>query len=153
MEECELCGRKIEHAYIIEVEGVELRVCSKCAEGKHIIQEPKAAPARPSKGSAAKFHEGAKSAEDSEIIENYGSLIREARERMGLPLKVLAEMLNEKETLLLRIEEQKTLPSNELEKKLEKALNIKLSAKPQGGDEVHARGGNAGASIGEFLGK
>jgi len=33
-----------------------------------------------------------------ELIDNYGKVIREAREKMQLPLKVLAEMLNEKET-------------------------------------------------------
>lgn len=52
---------------------------------------------------------------------------------MRLPLKVLAEMLNEKETLLLRVEQQRTMPSMELAKALEKALGIKLteSGQPQ----------------------
>lgn len=148
MEECELCGRKIEHAYIIEVEGVELRVCAQCAAGKHIIEEPKSAPHAPIKAQAK-----AKDSEDYEIAENYGSMIHEARERMKLPLKVLAEMLNEKETLLLRVEEQKTLPSNELVKKLEKALSIKLTVQQQAGDTAHSHSSEGRASLGEFLTK
>ncbi|MGC8652221.1 MAG: multiprotein bridging factor aMBF1 [Candidatus Micrarchaeia archaeon] len=148
MEECELCGRKIEHAYVIEVEGVELRVCASCAAGKHIISEPKDS-GRPAPG--RKSQEVHRGIDDYELVENYGAVIRAARESMKLPLKVLAEMLNEKETLLLRIEEQKTLPSAELVKKLEKALNIKLYAEQKADAGSHAQSHGSEASMGEFL--
>ncbi|MCL4373813.1 MAG: multiprotein bridging factor aMBF1 [Candidatus Marsarchaeota archaeon] len=152
MEECELCGRKIEHAYVIEVEGVELRVCSDCATGKHIISEPKEAKQQ---NQAQMRHAQKKSSDDYELVDGYGSMIRNAREAMKLPLKVLAEMLNEKETLLLRIEEQKTQPSVELVKKLEKALSIKLHSAEQTNAGASAQRGSASneASIGEFLQK
>ncbi|MGC8647620.1 MAG: multiprotein bridging factor aMBF1, partial [Candidatus Micrarchaeia archaeon] len=146
MEECELCGKKIEQAYVIEVEGVELRVCADCAVGKHIIQEPKLKKSKKAEKVAKKDN-----GSNDQIVENYGSIIREARERMKIPLKVLAEMINEKETLLLRIEEQKTLPSIELTKKLEKALNIKLSAKSQEDEQAHSSRRSEEASLGEFL--
>jgi putative transcription factor len=45
---------------------------------------------------------------------------------MKLPLSVLAERLAEKESFLERIEAEKTRPSIELAKKLEKELNVKL---------------------------
>ncbi len=39
---------------------------------------------------------------------------------------MLAERISEKASMLLRVEEQKTMPSDKLVKKLEKELGIKL---------------------------
>ncbi|MGC8669810.1 MAG: multiprotein bridging factor aMBF1 [Candidatus Micrarchaeia archaeon] len=154
MEECELCGKKIEHAYVIEVEGVELRVCAECAEGKRIIKAPKE-EARVSKSNYhhEKIMKIKQEENNYELIDNYGKVIREAREKMQLPLKVLAEMLNEKETLLLRIEEQKTLPSSDLLKKIEKALNVNLKIEQKEDGEVNVQNKSSSASLGEFLPK
>ncbi|MEM3876096.1 MAG: helix-turn-helix domain-containing protein, partial [Candidatus Micrarchaeaceae archaeon] len=68
--------------------------------------------------------------EIEQIIDDYGETIRRARESMGLSLKVLAELLNEKESFLARIEKQKTTPNSKLIEKLEKTLNIKLIENP-----------------------
>lgn len=121
MEECELCGSLTKSIYLVNVEDVELRVCAKCAQGKKVIASYQDG-ARPSPRTKA-----ARGLEETPIIENYGEMIRQARERMQLPLKVLAEMINEKETFLRRVEQQQTLPGAELVKKLEKALGIKLA--------------------------
>jgi putative transcription factor len=148
MEECELCGRKIEYAYVIDVEGVELRVCADCAAGKHVIEEPK------QKGVKTYRKISTSSEEQKNVVEGYGKIIKEARERMKIPLKVLAEMINEKETLLLRVEEEHTLPSIELTKKLEKALNIKLTGEDTEDDDKHGSYKNSTeASLGEFIKK
>ena len=34
MEECEICGSKTKDVYIVNVEDVELRVCTKCEEAR-----------------------------------------------------------------------------------------------------------------------
>jgi uncharacterized protein (TIGR00270 family) len=65
----------------------------------------------------------------SELVENYGEEIRKAREALSLPLKVLAERINEKESTLTRIEKQEMLPSEKTRQKLEKELGIKLLSK------------------------
>ena len=109
MEECELCGAQTKNAYVVNVEDVELRVCAKCAQGKKVLSKP-------SYKIAAKATRP-KREEDQPLVENYGKVIRAARDRMDLPLKVLAEMLNEKETLLSRVEQQSTLPTMKLMKK------------------------------------
>ena len=87
---------------------------------------------------------------EPEMIEGYGRAIRGAREGMKLPLKVLAEMLNEKETLLLRIEEEKTQPNDTLIKKLEKSLNITLTIKPKAEGAYHGKK-NGSVTIGDFI--
>jgi len=120
--ECEICGKEANIFYVVEVEGAVMNACAECAKGKKVIdkidlnkQENKNAKA-----------EKAKESEESEIIEHYGEAIRKAREKLGLPLNVLAERISEKESTLLRIEQEKTLPSDKIIKKLEKELGIKL---------------------------
>ncbi|MEM3554352.1 MAG: multiprotein bridging factor aMBF1, partial [Candidatus Micrarchaeaceae archaeon] len=121
MESCEICGAETEKIYVIEIEGAEMRVCSECAKGKKIISAPE--------NGAAKHHGPAKAASDqpSEMIEHYGEAIRKARNSLGIPLNVLAEKINEKESTLLRVEEEKMLPSVGLTKKLERELGIRLT--------------------------
>ena len=133
--------------YVVNVEDVELRVCAKCAQGKKVIAT-QSYPTSPGKKMPARRVKE----EDQTLVEDYGNVIRKAREGMKLPLKVLAEMLNEKETLLARIEQQGTLPTVELTKKLEKALSIKLIENPESQSSGSAAGSRkAGATLGEFI--
>ena len=53
--------------------------------------------------------------------------MRIAREHMKIPVKVLAEMISEKEGVISRVEQQKMVPPEPLRKKLEQALRIKLA--------------------------
>ncbi|MEM0107127.1 MAG: multiprotein bridging factor aMBF1 [Candidatus Micrarchaeaceae archaeon] len=148
MEECELCGRKITTVYVIEIEGTTLRVCGNCAKGNKVIKV-ESAEKKGAKEAKAKEAEKSKEASESELAEDYGKRIREARERMKLPLGVLAEMMNEKESFLLRIEEQKAMPSPELAKKLEKALGIKLEENVA--NPSYRGGKKENATMGEFF--
>lgn len=150
MEECELCGSKMKDVYIVNVDEVELRVCTKCAQGKKIISKVMDQP----KGSKQQAAKAAKN-EIPQLVENYGSKMHKARESMKIPLKVLAEMINEKETLLARVEQQRTMPSVELTKKLEKALGIKLveSAAQLQEKSASYSSKNEAATLGEFMNK
>ena len=153
MEECELCGSPVSAPYTVLVEGVELRVCAKCAKGKKVMNRPASARAASASGRAAAPKRQQKAREeDLEVVEDYGNIIKKARESMGIPIKVLGEMINEKETLLLRLEEQKTLPSISLARRLERALNIKLLAQPDISEEAQQQRGRGSLSIGDFVG-
>jgi putative transcription factor len=150
MEDCELCGNPTSTVFVVNVEDVELRVCPKCAKGKRVVykEEPKRAIAK--KGLITKPKK--LRPEEAEIVEDYGTIVRKARESMRLPIKVLGEMINEKQSLLLRVEQQRTKPSMVLAKKLEKALNIKLE---QENEDTHAKrelqSGKNNATLGEFV--
>ncbi len=148
MEECELCGENIDSVYGINVEGVELRVCSSCAKGKRIVyREDKRSMKREIAKKQAKPRR-----EEVEIVDNYGLKIRKARESMKLPLKVLAELINEKESLLARVESEGTLPSEVLTRKLEKALSIKLEQQVVEQERAQRRDKKENATLGEFVG-
>jgi putative transcription factor len=125
MLECELCGRKIKgKAYIVKIDNAEVLACEECAAGKEVVRvigvessETKPKPKKETK------------VEEEEIVMDYGERIRKAREQLKIPLKVLAERINEKESYLKRIEDQEVLPSEEVARKLEKELGIKLFEK------------------------
>lgn len=114
----------METIHIVEVEGVELRVCVKCASGKKIIY--KADMSIKEKRIVVHNSTSSKEFEQPELVLDYGMRIKKAREKMKIPTKVLAEMLNEKESFITRIEKEKTVPPDILVTKLEKTLNIKL---------------------------
>ncbi len=136
MPECEICGRKVDTVYEINFEGAQILVCEKDSRGRDIINT--FGPRSKEKGVDRRTTEKAPARD--ELIENYGEEIRKAREAIGLPLKVLAEKISEKESTLTRIEKQETLPSEKTRQKIEKELGIRLLAKvPEGKQFVSSR--------------
>jgi putative transcription factor len=117
MGECEMCGSG-EGSFLILVEGAKLHVCYNCAKHGKVLSAPAPAPQR----------RLSVSREESErdVVADFGRKIKEARERMRIERKVLAELVNEKESFLERIEAEKTIPNETIALKLEKALGIKL---------------------------
>lgn len=146
MEECELCGRQMKDVYIVSIEGADLRVCTGCARGKKVIYREVEQPKNVQRKTIRKTDE------DVELVEGYGRRVRAARDSMQIPLKVLGEMINEKEAHLLRVEEEKTRPSIELTKKLEKALNIKLTQLKEDVQRIGVRK-QEGVTLGDFFSK
>jgi putative transcription factor len=146
MKECELCGRQTEERYIASIENVELRVCTRCAKGRHVT--PEVVPASRS------FSTGPGRAEAvDEIVEDYGNRVRIAREQMKIPVKVLAEMISEKEGVISRVEQQKMVPPDPLRRKLEHALKIRLTeAAGSDSSSYHGSGRAEEATLGEFVG-
>lgn len=128
--ECEVCGAP-EGPFLVVIEGAKLHACDRCARMGKIISAPReanTATTRYGSGPSALPHSSSLSrqAPDWELMESFGGIIRAARLRMKLPLAVLAERLAEKESFLERVEAEKTHPSVELARHLEKELNVKL---------------------------
>ncbi len=61
-----------------------------------------------------------------ELVEDYGVLIKRAREGMGLTQEQLAKRLGIKLSYLKKIENNLIPPSIDLARRIEKALNIKI---------------------------
>ena len=70
-----------------------------------------------------------------EIVPEYAKTIRNSRNSLGLNQDQFAQKLNEKPSLLRRIEAGKVEPTIELAKKIEKVYNIKLLQKGDGNDK------------------
>lgn len=71
-----------------------------------------------------------------EIVENYGGAIKAARESKGMNLDQFAASILEKKGTLAKIESNNLVPDEKLTKKIEKALNIKLTETVQPGENV-----------------
>ncbi len=143
-----MCGRRINEVYTISLENVDLRVCSSCSKGKKVLGVEGQAPNQKSRANLSSTMQ--KKDESETLIENFGSVIRNAREAMQIPLKVFAEMINEKEGYLMRIELEKALPSDILVKKLENALHIKLTIVKKDEPNMHSRK-NGDVTLGDFV--
>jgi putative transcription factor len=139
-----MCGETIRGApKLVRVEGAELQVCSKCEKFGTEVQQvrrtdlvrpsdprqgsPKAPAAVPSayrKRDLFDFMEG-------EIVDDYHERIRRARIEKGLSQKDLAMQMKEKEHLIQKIENHDLIPEENVRKKLEKALGIRLIDVPE----------------------
>lgn len=90
--------------------------------------------------------------EELEVADDYGTLIANARKKLGLPLEVLAERINEKLSFLERVEHERTLPDEKLAHKLEKELGIRLLVPTVSGASAATSGGSKGGmTLGDIL--
>ena len=77
-----------------------------------------------------------------ELAADYDDRIRSAREDRGLSQEALANELNEKASLIRPLERGDILPSDEVERKLERKLDISLS-EGDGDDDAEWSGGSS----------
>ena len=138
--ECEVCGREIVgRALNIVIDGAKLVVCSECAQLSPVAQrsyreEPERTQVKKPAAPAPRVRQPSVRAvtvespirDDLELVENYGSLVRKAREKMGLTHDELSRKAGAKISILQKLETGKMVPDQDLAKRLEYTLNIKL---------------------------
>ncbi len=132
---CEVCGRKIHTDPITAViEGAKLTVCLECSKHGKIVTEdvyaPKITPTVKTPAhtpvSMQKKKIEAKVEITQEIVQDYSTKIRQAREKLSLTHEDLGKKINEKSSVIGKLETGKMTPNNILATKLEHALKIKL---------------------------
>jgi len=129
---CEMCGKETDLIYITEIEGTELKVCKNCSRfgkvKKRINLEERKEENK--KKEIEKRKEVKEELEEEEfVVVDYARKIKEARERMGLKQEEFAKKINEKVSLIHKIESGHLEPSIELAKKIGKFLKIRLIEK------------------------
>lgn len=136
---CEICGGQIKgkprRAY---VEGATLIVCEECA--RHSVQVlpaeervrqhvglplPRERRPTPRRRLPAPLED----AEEYMVVEGFGRLIKQVRERRGWTQEELASKIGEKASLVGKLETEKVYPSFQLVRKLEHVLGVKLLAR------------------------
>ena len=143
---CDICGKQ-NASSIALIEGAKMAVCATCSkfgkilhsidlEGHTEIQAP------------------SREQEVEEIVENYGKMIREKREKLGLPIAVIAERIQERESYLEKIEREHLLPSLNVARKLEHELGLKLVEKSKAVEHVEIKKGKfEPATLADFTAK
>jgi len=160
MVQCEMCGTETASPNRVKIEGAELDVCDECTDfGTEITQEEttSSTSTKYSTGSGSSSGTSTSSGSTSsggggrrrdmfddmeELAQDYDDRIRDARESAGLSQSELANQLNEKASLIRKLEHGDTLPSDDVQHKLERALDIDLTA-GGGSDETEWEGGSA----------
>ncbi|WP_101297763.1 multiprotein bridging factor aMBF1 [Halegenticoccus soli] len=172
MPQCEMCGAEKPSLTTTKVEGAELELCDNCkgfgtevrTESSGSSASTKYSTSSSSKSSTASQSSGGASAgsgstrrrrdmfdDMDEIATDYDDRIRRAREGMGLSQEDLAKQLNEKASLIRKLERGDMLPNDTIQRKLERKLDISLT---EGGDTDEAEwsgGGSTTTTLGDVV--
>ncbi len=171
MVQCEMCGTETASPNRVKIEGAELDVCDECTDFGTEVKTGDSASTTSTKystsssgssSSGSSSTSGGRSTGSTssgggsrgddmfddidELAQDYDDRLRDAREAAGLSQEDLAKQLNEKASLIRKLEHGDTLPSDDVQRKLEKALDVDLSAGASGGDTEW----EGGASSGEY---
>ncbi|HVP40423.1 MAG TPA: multiprotein bridging factor aMBF1 [Candidatus Krumholzibacteriaceae bacterium] len=135
--QCEVCGRKIiGKQYKAIIEGAIMLVCSECEHygsrswEAETAPKPKPMPALKPRLVSPPVPSVQKTVQEAalELVEDYPKKIRQAREKLGLTHEDLGRKINERVSLLKKIETGKMTPTQSLAEKLQHVLRIKLLA-------------------------
>lgn len=159
---CEMCGKEVPVTKTVIVEGSRLNVCPNCARfGEDYRSGQNGAPMsssvieqrlekRERRMKTKDIYSGTSS---TELVDDFGGVIREAREARGMDLEKFAASIQEKKGTLSKVEANALVPDDKLIKKIEKALNIKLTETVQSGVSVGGGNNSNKMTLGNFIKK
>lgn len=150
---CEMCGKEVPLTSRVRLEQSVLALCPDCARfGTPVDSVPSAAPSSPpSPGSSFRPGLGAGRASgtrrrleerdlyqeigEMELVPDWNKRIRVAREALQWTPEVLGQKLNEKKSVVLKIESGSFRPPDALVRKIEHLLHVRLRAPPEVPDQ------------------
>ena len=181
MVQCEMCGAETSAPSTITVEGATLQVCSNCTDfGTEVSTEDSSSSStkystgssggtggtstaggsnrsRSSSSSGSGTTGGSRGSdmfdELDELAPDYDDRIRRGREERGLSQEDLAHELNEKASLIRKLERGETLPSDDVQGKLERFLEVSLTggAETPDDEEWESEGATEGYTLGDVV--
>jgi len=134
-DDCPICGGKIwGKGQKVLIEGAKMTVCQSCAQyGKKVISKTKPSSIgtisiiKQKNSKSKSSNKTSSTLEPSiEIVSDYSKRIRNARTQNNLTQEQFAQKLNEKPSLIRRIESGKVEPDLKLAKKIEEVYNIQI---------------------------
>jgi len=130
MVRCEVCGREIRGTHYRRIiEGARLVVCEQCSRFSSEEWSPKPAAPPPSSRSRSRAINEVESAENLVPVEGYGSLIREAREKLRLEHKEVARLIGEKISTVKMLEKGELIPTQAMAQKIRRVLKVDVLAR------------------------
>lgn len=134
---CDVCGQEIVGKPLkVEIEGARLIACARCSQlGEPIAEVATQRVLRPRRRTppGRRFVQrasvqGRTDVLQMDVVENCSGIVRTAREKLGFSQGELAKKMNEKVTVIQRIETGKIVPDLRLARTLEHFLRVKLLA-------------------------
>jgi len=146
---CEMCGNEVESTSRVRIEKSVLQLCPACAKfgtpldpppapaaaavpagaGRHgvVAPVPRAAP----RGRRLEERDLYTEIGELELAADWGQRVRKAREALAWTPEDLGKKLNEKKSVVLKIESGDLHPPDALVRKLEHLLKVRLRAEPE----------------------
>ncbi|NLL95363.1 MAG: TIGR00270 family protein [Thermoplasmatales archaeon] len=144
-----MCGKDVPVTRPVFIERSKINVCAACAK---FGEDAKAGGAPGSAPSAVAIEQrlerrrrrmGTRDAyagtETVSLVEDYGRVVREARQKRGLDLDEFSDSIGERRGTISRIEANELVPDDKLRKKLERELDITLMETVQASGAVTAK--------------
>jgi putative transcription factor len=146
---CEMCGKEVPSTSRVRLERTVLNLCPDCARfGQPVdpVPAPSASPERPGRptggGGASRPAISRRRLEERDLYQDIGEMelatdwfrrVRVAREARTWKPEDLAKKLNEKKSIVLKIESGSFRPPDALVRKIEHLLQIRLRAEEGSG--------------------
>ncbi|HYK92692.1 MAG TPA: multiprotein-bridging factor 1 family protein [Thermoplasmata archaeon] len=139
---CEMCGKEVATPNRVRVEGSVLMLCADCSKYGTVLAGPALAPPAgegpaPSGTIEQRLVRGSRRLEerdlfrelpDLELAEDWPKRIRLAREKLGWSPEDFGKKLNEKKSIVLKLEAGQFRPPDTMIPRLEHLLKIRLRA-------------------------
>lgn len=122
---CDLCGKQGE-LFRAKIEGSELTVCGNCSKYGKVLGYATSFTQKDSQINKQVSQKPVIKEPEEFILTNYSELIRKKREQLKLNQEDFAKLLNEKLSILHKIETNNFEMPLDQAKKFEKILHIKL---------------------------
>ncbi len=155
---CELCGREIDRPLTVYIEGSKLTVGPECSrfgdahnggkaeEGSRIVIEE-----RLQRRERRMRGRDVYATSTVDLAEDYPQRIKEARRKRGWDQDALGAKLNEKKSVVTKLESGNMVPSDKLVKKLERTLGIELMEKTATAAPSGSGSQNRGLTLGDMI--
>jgi len=145
---CEMCGKEVPLTSRVRLERSVLSLCPECARFGTLV-DPVPAPATTTSTEGARFRPGMavtrpsgprRRLEERDLYQEIGEMelapdwnkrIRLAREARQWTPEVFGKKLNEKKSVVLKIESGSFRPPDALVRKIEHLLQVRLRAEPE----------------------
>ena len=122
MPSCELCGKDSDSLTKTKIEGATLKACESCAEMEDKVETGSKKGRKKKTGNKSRT----RNRNTKTLAPNYGEKVKKAREDEKLSVSEVADDLNEKESVIKRIEKEDLKPDQSLASKISGKFNISL---------------------------
>ena len=155
-----MCGAEVPKTKFVKVEGAALHVCQKCEKfsssamvkvntGEILL--PTVAERLENRDKRMREKDVLDSEGEPELALDYSERVRKKRLALGMSHEDLAKKVNEKKSIIIKVEGGEMRPDDKLVKKLERALMTSLREKVEEEAGELKASGTQGMTLGDFI--
>ena len=153
---CEMCGAESALLNTRKISGSVLQVCSTCSDSgsktaqiESIGRRAHIAQTLQKRNQKMRYSET--DPDENVLVSDYGVVVRQAREKLGLDHATLARKISEKKSIITSVESGNMHPNEKLTKKLERFLKIRLTESVKNNPEPNLKKSRKNLTMGDLL--